>query len=312
MGACAAALTVAGCGDERQDDAQVTLSVTRDFGRTLIARERLSLEGHGTALRLLRESHRVELDEFGGVSAIDGLRAGEAKAEDGHTSTWAIVVNGIEDDLGARDLRLLEGDVVQFDLRDWYVTLDVRATVGAFPQPFTGGMAGIRFPVSVRCAPGYRAVCDDMRARLRAAGVDPDGVPPRPARRPGAAADARSLGRVVLLVGPWRHWRDHRYARRVDRGAGDSGIFARFAPDGRRLRLLDWNGHRVREHGAGTGLVGAMRPADGGLLWVVTGTDRKGVERAVAATAGATLRDAFAVAVTGEGVEKLPLPPPRQ
>ena len=42
---------------------------------------------------------------------------------------------------------------------------------------------------------------------------------------------------------------------------------------------------------------------------MVTGVDELGVERAAKALNGRDLRDAFAVAVTDQGIEKLPLAP---
>ena len=87
-------------------------------------------------------------------------------------------------------------------------------------------------------------------------------------------------------------------------------MFARFSAGGRRLELLDRNGEVARTvaPGDGTGLVVALRPRDDELLWIVTGLDdaalAAGVRRARREDA---LRDAFAVAVTGGRVEKLPL-----
>jgi hypothetical protein len=298
-------VVVAGCGD---DEPTVTVRVTRDFGRELLAGEQLPLEGHSTALDALRANHRIRLTEYDTLAAIDGLAS--TAEPDGDARTWAINLNGIETDAEPGELELVDGDVVQFDLRDWYVTRDVRATVGAFPETFTNGILGVRFPVRVRCTPGYRSACRRVRETLRAAGVDPDGEPPGqpPAtRRLRAAREQQSVARAAtVLVGPWASWRDRRHPSRIDYGTRYSGVFATFSPDGSRLRLLDWDENVVRTAGPGSGLVAAMRPTDD-LVWVVTGVDRRGVERAARTFDADALRDAFAVAVTDDGVEKLPL-----
>ena len=307
--AAAITLTAAGCGAAESSDPEVTLRLTRDFGRTLLAEETLPLEGHRTALRLLRESHDVDVSEHGSVEAIDGLRARRATRPGGDDRTWALNLNGIEDDLGARDLPLSPGSVVQFDYRDWYVTLDVRATVGAFPQPFTGGMLGARFPTTVHCAPGYDRACREVRQALRDAGVDPDGAKPRPRVLPGARRFPGTTRQADVLVGTWSHWRGRRWPRQVDRGARYSGVFARFGPDAKSLRLLDWDDNVAGRLGPGAGLVAAMRPTAYDLVWFVTGTDREGVRLAAEAVEPDALRDAFSVAVTADGVQKLPLPP---
>jgi hypothetical protein len=302
--ACVSALVVAGCGggDAEPAGPTVTQHVTRDFGReTLSAQDDVPLRGHTTAMRLLERYHEVGKD-WGGllVDSIDGLAQDAAR----NNPIWVLNVNGIEADEYPPDYRLHPGDVVQWDLREFDVLLDVRATVGAFPETFTRGVFGRRFPVRLRCAPPGSSACARVRGVLRNAGVRTDGTPPRgPLPRGGLPQRAR------VLVGPWRHIRDARWAGRIDTGTRLSGVFARFAPDGQELHLLDWNAERIRTSGPGTGLVAAMRPTEEDLLWLVTGVDELGVERAAAALDDESLHDAFAVAITPAGLERLPLPP---
>jgi Domain of unknown function (DUF4430) len=303
--ALALALGLASCGGG--DSAEpagptVTQHVTRDFGREVLsAQDDVPLRGHGTAMRLLTDYHDVK-KIWGGllVESIDGL----AQDAEGGTTSWALNVNGIEADEYPAHYRLYPGDVVQWDRRDYYVTLDVRATVGAFPETFTRGVFGKRFPVRVLCERPASSACRRVRGALRDAGVRTDGSPPA-GEIPRRGLPRRSR----ILVGTWHRLRNARWAPRVDAGPRYSGVFARFSPDDRELRLLDWDAHRVRTEGAGTGLVAAMRPTEEDLLWLITGVDQLGVERAAAALQRDSVRDAFAVAVTEEGVEKLPLPP---
>jgi hypothetical protein len=51
-----------------------------------------------------------------------------------------------------------------------------------------------------------------------------------------------------------------------------------------------------------------MRPKNAALAWFVTGVDREGVQRAARAIDPDTLDNAFSVAISDEGVERLPLP----
>lgn len=303
--ALALVLAAAGCGDGGSAEPTgptVTLHVTRDFGRNMLsAHDDVALRGRGTAMRLLSDYHEVE-KIWGGLlpESIDGL----GQDTEGGTTSWALNVNGIEADEYPARYRLYPGDVVQWDRRDYDVSLDVRATVGAFPETFTRGVFGKRFPVRVLCERPASAACGQVRGALRGAGVRTDGSSP-----PGALPRRGLPRRARVLVGTWDRIRDGRWTPRIDAGPGDSGVFARFSPDARELRLLDWNAHRVRAEGAGTGLVAAMRPTEEDLLWLVTGVDELGVELAAGALQRDTLRDAFAVAVTEEGADKLPLPP---
>jgi hypothetical protein len=302
------ALAIGGCGDDSAEPSGPTVSqrVTRDFGHQLVGSEDgAPLAGNGTAMRLLKSYEDVKTAFSGlAIQSIDGLAAQyDPDPVTGDESTWALNVNGIEADEQPGKYRLYPGDVVQWDLRDWYVTLDVRATVGAFPQTFTRGVFGKRFPVRVVCERASTA-CARVKRVLRDAGVDTDGSRPSGGRPPRGQPQ-----RARILVGSWARWRRGEWAARIDQGARYSGVFARFSPGGRDLRLLDWNAHRVRSEGAGTGLVAATRPTEEDLLWVVTGVDDLGVERAARALDAVKLRDAFAVAVTADGVEKLPLEP---
>jgi len=298
----------AGCDHSAEPSGPtVTQRVTREFGHELVgAEDRATLEDRRTVLGVLREHENVKTGAAGlAVSSIGGLKADwEDGNGDGDESIWALIVNGIEADERPSKYRLYPGDVVQWDLRDWYVTLDVRATVGAFPQTFTRGVFGKRFPVTVECARPQATSCIRVKETLRDAGVAIDGSSPAGGKPPeGQPRRAR------VLVGPWRSWRKRAWPSRIDAGPRYSGIFARFSPDARELRLLDWNAHRAAVVGPGSGLVGAIRPTDGDLLWLVTGVDEQGVERAANALNARDLRDAFAVVVTEDGVEKLPLAP---
>ncbi len=127
------------------------------------------------------------------------------------------------------------------------------------------------------------------------------------------AASDSSLGApytetiVRVLVGRWRALRQS--VSELEDGPQASGVFARFAEDGRSLELLDAAGEPARtvEPGTEPGSWRRVRPREDQLAWVVTGLDEGGVEAAAAALDARALRDAFAVAASDAGVEKLPL-----
>jgi Domain of unknown function (DUF4430) len=295
---CAALL--AGCGlgagDEREGGA--VLRVTRDFGHAALGFARLdTLREDQTVMRFLRSEFDVET-RFGGrfVQSIDGLEgAGPAGRRD-----WFFFVNGIESDTGAAEFELSPGDRVQWDHRRWDTAMRVPAIVGAFPEPFLNGVGGERRPVRVEC--------DDVQARpCRQAkqALDDVGVPTSSSSlgAPGTETVTR------LVVARWPRSRIVRGAPTLEEGPQESGVFARFADDGRALELLDEDGRvaRTARPGDGTALVAALRPRADELVWLVTALDREGLVAGVAALEEDRLRDAFAVAVTGQTVEKLPL-----
>ncbi len=299
LAALATAAAVAGCGlgpGDPQGGDGASVRVTRDFGReTLSVATTPKLREGQTAMRLLRSNNEVET-RFGGgfVQAIDGLAGGG----EGGTLDWFFYVNGIEADRGAAEYELSPGDVVQWDYRDWRETMDVRAIVGAFPEPFLHGLDGKRFPVRVECEDVESGACRSVKNVLVDAGV--------PAT--GSTLGAPGNQNVIrVVVAPWASARGLNTARAIESGPRRSGVFARFAEEGERLELLDLDGDVVRTAGPDTGLIAALRPTDEELLWLVTGGSEQAVDDAAAAFTAGALRDAFAIAVEGEKVSKLPL-----
>jgi hypothetical protein len=297
--AAAALAALSGCGvgpGAERSGAGVDLRVTRDFGHELVlARDGLRIREDETVMRLLRRNAEVDT-RFGGgfVQSIDGV-AGRGP---GGTSDWFYYVNGIEAAEGAADYEVSPGDVVQWDRREWSETADVRAIVGAFPQPLLDGLGGKRFPVRVECQDSESSPCRDVKRTLRDGGIPANGS------SLGAPGN-QNVARVV--VAEWVRARELPSARLIELGPRRSGVFARFADEGETLELLGEDGQRVRSVGAGAGLVAALRPTDDELLWLVTGVDEAGVEAAAAALRPEILRDAFAIAVVGGRVAKLPL-----
>ena len=301
--ACVAAVALpAGCGlgegDEQPGGA--TLRVTRDFGRAELGSAGTeTLRDGGTVMRFLRSEFDVET-RFGGgfVQSIDGL-AGEGSSG---RRDWFFFVNGIESDVGAAEYELSPGDRVQWDLRHWGAAMRVPAIVGAYPEPFRSGIKGKRRPVRVECEEAAAEPCRVAKDSLERAGVPVSGSS---LGAPGTETVTR------LVVARWPEARIVRGAPALEDGPQASGVFARFGADGRSLELLDEDGKVARtiRPGDGTALVAALRPRDDELIWLVTALDEEGLAAGVAALREKRLRDAFAVAVTGRTVEKLPLAP---
>jgi Domain of unknown function (DUF4430) len=298
--AAAAACLLTGCGlgpgDEQDGGAQ--LRVTRDFGHEVLGSVRLdTLREDQTVMRMLRSEFDVHT-RFGGrfVQAIDGLEgAGPAGTKD-----WFFFVNGIESETGAAEYELSPGDRVQWDHRSWGAAMRVPAIVGAFPEPFLHGIEGERRPVRVECDEVETDPCRDAKQALRDAGVPTSSSS---LGAPGTEAVTR------LVVAAWPDARIVRGASTLEEGPEASGVFARFKEDGGSLELLDQEGEVARtvRPGDGTALVAALRPRADELVWLVTSLDAEGLAAGVAALEEDRLRDAFAVAVTGDTVEKLPL-----
>jgi hypothetical protein len=293
-----AALLLAGCGiGAGPAPSAVGLLVTRDFGARVLRQSGApSVRGEETAMSLLKRNSAVTT-RFGGgfVQSVDGLSGGE---EGGRPVDWFYYVNGVQAGRGAAATKVHPGDHIWWDRHDWSQTEQVPAVVGSFPQPFLNGLEGKRLPVRVDCATVGGSACRTVGARLRALGV--------PVFTAGIGISGEPLT-LQVLVGPWTSVQGDLSARTIELGPRASGVYARLSHDGRTLTALDAGGHATRTLGAGSGLIAATRRGEDAPVWVVTGTDARGVDLAARAFDVATLQRRFAVAITSTGALGLPV-----
>jgi hypothetical protein len=287
-----------GAGDSKEGGASVL--VTRDFGsRQIGTGDEDPIRGGETAMRMLQRDFDVETRYGGGfVQAINGVAGGR---EDGRPVDWFYYVNGILADRGAAAHKLAPGDRIWWDHHDWGASQDIRAVVGAFPEPFVSGADGKRLPVRLDCANNAEHACDEVAERLSDVGVN--------AGR-SAAGSFGGVGVLRIKVGRWSDIRNDSAVRRLERGPRTSGVFARPSAAGDEIALLDARGEVERTLGAGGGLIAATRLGGEAPTWVVTGTDDVGVAAAAAQLQEESLRNHFAIAVEDGRPTPLPLLPP--
>lgn len=287
-----------GAGESKEGGA--TLLVTRDFGSRQVGTASANpIPGGETVMRMLQRDFDVETRYGGGfVQSINGIAGGR---ENGRPVDWFYFVNGILAEDGSAAHNVESGDKIWWDHRDWGATQDVRAVVGAFPEPFRSGVDGKRLPVRLDCANNAEAECDDVARRLEDIGVS--------AGRSGAAGFGGE-GVLRIKVGPWADIRRDSAVRQLEEGPRASGVFAKPNASGDAIELLDAEGKVERTLGPGGGLVAATRLGGEAPTWVVTGTDHVGVAAAAAQLQEEALRNNFAIAVEGGRPTALPLLPP--
>lgn len=291
-----AAVAAGGCGvgSGEVQPGEATLTVTRNFGTEPLGEPAAGKVREGdTIMRLLQRDFQVETRYGGGfVQEIDGVAGGR---QSGRRVDWFYYVNGIEADTGATSRRVMPGDRVWWDHRDWSAAMRIPAVVGSFPEPFLSGQGGKRIPVRMVCVGEGGKACDEVQTRLEDAGVTVG----------GRSVIQQSAGEEVLriLVGTWKDLRQDVSARQLEAGPAASGVFARPDRAGTRFELLDARGTGVRTLGPGGGLIAATRVRAQQPTWLVTGIDAVGVAAAAAALTEDQLGDHFALAVeAGRGV----------
>jgi hypothetical protein len=298
LGVCAIALALGGCGlGAGPGTSNVTMTVTRGFGSRQVGfASESQVPGAETVMRMLeRKFSNVQLRYGGGfVESIGGFSGGSSRLD------WFYYVNGVLAPKGAAVTALHKGDRVWWDLHDWTATDATPAVVGSFPEPFQRGIAGQRLPTTLECGAGMSAACKLVQNTLDGAHV------PVASQYIGTGSGPNTLG---VVVGTWTELRAEVAAGLIDNGPSASGVYARFAQDGRELLLLNPEGKVARTLGAGAGLVAATADSQSAPTWLITGTDPAGVMAAARALNARALHDHFAVAVQGGTDLPVPLEP---
>jgi hypothetical protein len=270
----------------------VDLTVTRDFGATKLVEASGEANESDTVMRFLEKEAEIETRYGGGyVKSIDGLEESE---RGGHPYDWFFWVNGVISPTGAAEVPLEGGEKIWWDIHNWAASEGAPAVVGSWPAPFTTGWEGHAPVVVVECE-GGGAPCGTVTKALEGEGVKVASGSPKSAIR--------------VLVGPWSQVRSDAAAGLVEKGPGESGIYAEFesSQGSERLIGLDEDGDKARTFGANAGLVAATRHFEGPPVWLVTGVTDAGVQAAAASLDTADLRDHFAVASEAGTVTPLPL-----
>jgi hypothetical protein len=228
-----------------------------------------------------------------GIASVGGRAAGDPMR-------WTLFVNGVHAAKAAAAMKLHKGDQVWLDLHDQSAASTIPAVVGSFPEPFTNGINGQRYPTTLECSPGFKPQCASVTRRLRRVGVVASPQPPGY----GSGPDTLSIN-----VGAWQQIDGEVASQLIRYGPGASGVYARVTDGGRQLALEDAAGNVVKTLGPDSGLIASTATvSDPAPTWIVTGTDPAGVRAAVRALTTQSLAGHFALAVHGDRRYPLPVP----
>jgi hypothetical protein len=300
------AAILAGCPVQPADldnteQASVTVVVTRDFGRELILAEEVAIEDGTDAMTALQSAAEVETKYGGGfVKAINGLSSQEAKRLD-----WFYYINGISLSLGAKDYALRDGDVEQWDLRDWGYLQFVPAIIGAFPQPYLNGLKGEPKTAAVVYDEPLAEEAAALAAKLEEWGVTTVTLNGAETLSDGVKEESN----LIILAGA-----DNRLILELNELPKKLGFFT--CMEEGKITALDGKGDQSGEYGAGWGLIQATQnpwnPKGVGsgesVVFMVTGSDAEGIRSAVQALIDNSdgLRYAYAALVNNNEIIKIP------
>jgi hypothetical protein len=287
-----------------QSQSKVTVAVTQDFGHELILAEEAEIEDGTDAMTALQSVAGVETKYGGGfVQSIEGLSSeyqGGSQKRD-----WLYYINGISLSLGARDYALRDGDIEQWDFRDWSYQPMVPAIIGAFPQPFLSGVRGEPNPTAVVYEASFAGEAEALAAKLEEWGATRVALTNAEALSDGA----KEQNNLIILAGA-----DNGLILELNELHKKLGFFAYF--EGGTITVLNGKGEPADEYGAGWGLIQATQNpwspggvgSGEGCVFIVTGADESGIKSAANTLIanGDGLRYAYAVLVNNSDIIKIP------
>lgn len=290
---------LAGCGlGAGAGTKSASVQVTSGFGAHLYGR---AVEKHVPA----SETVISQLERHFKVTTRNGSRFVESIAGHGSGSSdraWFFYVNGIQSPKGPAVTDVHQGDQIWWDVHAQTVTGSIPAVVGSYPEPFTGGIGGKKFPTLLNCGAAVHRACNLVGTALHKAGVK---------SAPQVIGTGSGSDSLAVVIGTWQEIKGVIAAQLIAAGPRHSGVYAQFSgPSGQALELDDERGRVVRTLHGSAGLIAATGQTSlGEPTWFVTGTDVAGVTEAAREFTAAKLHDHFAVAVNGSQLIPVPFAP---
>jgi major membrane immunogen (membrane-anchored lipoprotein) len=99
---------------EKQEETTITVTLTKDKEAETLEEKEVVIEEGDILLDVMKENFDIEEKEPGYILSIDGTKADEAES-----MFWALSVNGEMSGVGAAEVELKNGDIVNFDLQSW-------------------------------------------------------------------------------------------------------------------------------------------------------------------------------------------------
>lgn len=282
----------------------VTLLVTKDFGAQVITAKKVEIEKDGTVLDLLEANMKIETDYDGGfIKGINGLKTDKGGLS-GKRTDWFFYVNGVCADMGADAYHLQGGEVVWWDYHLWHGMGSANpAVIGSYPQPFIHGYGGQAGATTVMYTPDKKALGEKMKKALTTQGVKTVSI---------KEIDENVLKKrkgPVLVLGEWQELNQIKWLQDFNNAYRKTGSSVHFTDQG--LDLLLYNGEAGRRVSGSTGVLLATGSGlgDKAPLWIMSGTDEKGLEEAVNLLASEPnkISGMYSAAIKAGKVVRLPL-----
>lgn len=282
---------------------KVALRVTRDFGRNSILNKTVALQKNWSVFDVLETSTRVTTAHGGAfIDSINGIKS-DSGGFGGEKRDWFYYVNGIFADVGALDYYPRPGEVIWWDYHKWEGMNMFPAVIGCYPEPFVHGYRGKVGPTIIMSSQDNMMLAENLQKLLKAKGVASVTI-----NNLDTALLKNRQGPVIVL-GQWSELSQIDWLANLNNAYTKNGTCVHFTSDG--LELLDYGGRVARIIDSSAGVITATGEGSGdeSPLWLIVGTDLKGLQQAVdvLVTSPGKISGLFSAAIVAGEVVSLPL-----
>ncbi|SHI50223.1 protein of unknown function [Dethiosulfatibacter aminovorans DSM 17477] len=282
--------------------AKIELIVTRDFGIEELFRESISLEKYWTVFDAMDAAVEIATDHGGGfISGINGL---ESYSDGTKRLDWFYYVNGICADVGPLDYDLVEGDVIWWDYHEWESMDATNSTViGSYPEPFVHGYRGKPAVITIMSSDENSELAMELKDALLNEGVQSVEI----SGIDNSMMEDRE-GPIIVL-GQWEELSGYEYLNKLNEAYERNGTYVYYSDQG--IDLLSNSSEKVRtlKGGAGSIVSHGDGLGDDCPLWIISGTDMNGLEKAIELLVNDTnkIDSTYSAAVEDSNIIKLPI-----
>lgn len=125
-----------------EDFFSVKITVTKDFGDSIVFSKDVGIEAGETGLDGLEKVADITASYSGGfVESINGIKSTYDSGK-GSKNDWFFYINGMLAPIGVADYILHPGDIERWDFHYWGSDRKITAIVADYPEPFLHGFQG--------------------------------------------------------------------------------------------------------------------------------------------------------------------------
>lgn len=258
----------------KNEQASFKLIITRNFGREIIEDLDVAVRPETSLIELMQQDLQVSTGFGGGF--IKGINNYESGTFSSQRWDWFFYVNGLGSPVGAGQVKPRPGDTIWWDYHAWSSGPGQSAVIGCFPGPLNSTSTA-RVQVRILTDASSTGCGERVQQALAVRGVN--------------VADMAEIDQhndwlekrsgPVLVIGEWGKLKDSAFLNKWNDSFRKNGSSIHFEEG--QLQLLGINGQSQRMVSGSAGVIVASGSGlgDTAPLWLIAGTDQKGLQMAV-------------------------------